>query len=306
MSRISKAETWQTVGLISLGLAPAVFGTIRAISLNGGPNLLGDDPRFEQYALSVSIHIIGVTIFWLLGIFQFLPSFRRRFRQMHRILGRVWVVAALLSALSGLWLSHYFPRGPHDGQLLYWIRMVVGFGMTMSIVAGFIAILSRKFQIHEAWMMRSYAIGMGAGTQTFLGLPAYALLGEPNTLERALILGLGWVINSAIVEWVLWRRSTRANKNWNDLRPDWLSPKLQKTPRRGATEYLLHVVDPLGKERACNLAAVMRLMIEQLRYRYPTSEGRRIVLLRVFISMSFANHSAVQSRPPTDNTSSWV
>jgi uncharacterized membrane protein len=181
---------------------------------------LGEDPRFDQYAISISLHIISVIIFWMIGIFQFLPSFRRRFRQVHRVLGRVWVAAALFSALSGLWLSHYFPPGAHDGQLLYWIRMVVGFGMTVCIVVGFISILQRKFHQHEAWMMRSYGIGMGAGTQAFLGIPAYAMLGEPSTLERAVILGLGWLVNIVFVEWVLWRTSpgmrvirTRAKAN---------------------------------------------------------------------------------------------
>ncbi|PCJ11742.1 MAG: hypothetical protein COB04_18700, partial [Gammaproteobacteria bacterium] len=45
----------------------------------------------------------------------------------HRAIGRVIVIAGCVSAASGLWMTHTYVF-PEDlqGNLLYWVRMVLG------------------------------------------------------------------------------------------------------------------------------------------------------------------------------------
>ena len=60
---------------------------------------------------------------------------------------------------------------------------------------------------HRAWMMRGYAIGLGAGTQVLTLMVGELILGPPSEFSRALLMGAGWVINLAVAEWAIRKRS---------------------------------------------------------------------------------------------------
>ena len=78
--------------------------------------------------------------------------------------------------------------------------------MVVSIVLGFAAIRRRDVARHRAWMIRGYAIALGAGTQVLTNVPWLLFAGKPEGLSRALLMAAGWVINVAVAEWVIRRR----------------------------------------------------------------------------------------------------
>ena len=78
--------------------------------------------------------------------------------------------------------------------------------MVVSIVLGFTAIRRGDVQRHRAWMMRGYAIGLGAGTQVLTLLVGALIAGPPSELSRALLMGAAWVINLAVAEWIIRKR----------------------------------------------------------------------------------------------------
>jgi hypothetical protein len=53
---------------------------------------------------------------------------------------------------------------------------------------------------------------LGAGTQVFTHVPWFLFFGTPNELTRALLMGAGWVINIAVVEWIIRKRRTRRTR----------------------------------------------------------------------------------------------
>jgi hypothetical protein len=55
-------------------------------------------------------------------------------------------------------------------------------------------------------MMRGYAIGLGAGTQVLTQAAGAMIGGPPTDLNRALLMGAGWVINLAVAEWAIRKR----------------------------------------------------------------------------------------------------
>jgi uncharacterized membrane protein len=122
------------------------------------------------------MHILGSVIFCILGALQFSASLRRHKLNWHRAAGWVLVPCGLVVALSGLWMTQYYPRGvsppaSFDGPSLYVIRMMVGVSMALSLCLGFVAILRGNIAQHRAWMARGYALGLGAGTQVFTHIP---------------------------------------------------------------------------------------------------------------------------------------
>ncbi|WP_307857116.1 DUF2306 domain-containing protein [Pseudarthrobacter albicanus] len=177
--------------LIFLSLIPVIFGS----------------------PVPVLIHIPSVTVYCLLGAFQFVPSRRRGSRgkrSWHRIAGGVLIPAGLLAALSGLWMAVFYALPATDGEILLVLRLVFGSAMVVSIVLGLLAIGRRDFVRHSAWMTRGYAIGVAAGTQALVQIPWILLIGPADQLTKAVFMGASWVLNLAVAEYVIHRRSQRS------------------------------------------------------------------------------------------------
>ncbi|WP_222268717.1 DUF2306 domain-containing protein [Modestobacter marinus] len=193
-------------GLILLSLVPVLAGAARVAELTGDAHVTPDNARFLASPAPVLVHIVGATLYCLLGAFQFAPGLRRRRRGMHRTAGRLLVPLGLAAALSGLWMTLTYPRPPIDDVLLTPVRLLFGAAMAACLVLGVTAIRRRDIASHRAWMARGYAIGLGAGTQVLTHLPWMLLVGQPSGHARVLLMLAGWVINLAVTEWALRRR----------------------------------------------------------------------------------------------------
>ena len=196
--------------LILLSLVPASAGTARLAQLagGGGAHVTPANARFFAQPLPVVVHILSVIPYSIVGAFQFSRGFRRRNRPWHRAAGKVLVVCGFGAALSGLWMAHFYPWPAGDGVVVYVERLVFGTGMFASMVLGVDAIRRRDFVAHGAWMIRAYAIGMGAGTQVLTHLPWFIFVGKPGESARTVLMGAGWVINVVAAEWII-RRHVR-------------------------------------------------------------------------------------------------
>lgn len=195
------------VGLIVLSAVPLTAGALRLIQLTGGPALIPADDRFAGFPAALIVHIVGAGLYALVGAFQFVPRLRSADRSWHRRTGRVLVVAGLLVAGSALWMTLFYAPQPGTGELLFAFRLVFATSMIVSLVLGFTAIRRHHVASHRAWMIRAYAVGLGAGTQAFTEGVATGMFGTGHTTGD-LAKGAGWIINLAIAEWVI-RRPTR-------------------------------------------------------------------------------------------------
>jgi uncharacterized membrane protein len=200
------SAAWLVAALLLLSAIPLAAGAIRLTQLAGGAEITPANARFFASPLPVVLHIVGAAVYIILGAFQFAPAFRRRWPGWHRVAGRLVVVCGLLVGLSALWMTLFYPWPKGDGELLYVLRLLFGSAMVISIVLGFTAIRRRDVRRHRAWMMRGYALGLGAGTQALILLAGELTLGPPSELSRALLMGAAWVINLAVAEWIIRKR----------------------------------------------------------------------------------------------------
>jgi uncharacterized membrane protein len=212
-SRQSKAPakaasaTWLVAALLVLSAIPLAAGAFRLTQLAGGAEITPANARFFASPLPVVLHIVSAAVFAVLGAFQFAPTFRRRRPGWHRAAGRLVVLCGLLVGLSGLWMTLFYPWPKGDGALLYALRLLFGSAMVVSIVLGFSAIRRGDVRRHRAWMLRGYAIGFGAATQVLTLAIGAVILGPPTELSRALLMGAAWVINLAVAEWAIRKRT---------------------------------------------------------------------------------------------------
>ena len=168
---------------------PLAAGTLRLVQLAGGPALMPADHRFVGFPVPLVVHILGAAVYALVGR---LPV---RYRGSDAATGPgtaapagSWRSPVCVVAGSALWMTLFYEPQPGTGDLLYVLRLVFGSAMAGCLVLGFTAIRRRDIAAHRAWMIRAYAIGLGAGTQVFTDGIGGALFGNgefPATSRRA-------------------------------------------------------------------------------------------------------------------------
>ena len=200
-----RPRSWPVpAALVALSAIPLTVGTLRLVQLAGGPAIMPADHRFAGFPLPLALHIVGATLYALVGAFQFVPRFRRRYPGWHRRAGRILAVAGLVVAGSALWMTLIYVPQPGTGHLLYLLRLIFGSAMAACLVLGFTAIHRRDIAAHRAWMIRAYAIALAAGTLAMTGGFAPLLPGS-GVLKGDIAMGSAWFINLAIAEWVIRR-----------------------------------------------------------------------------------------------------
>ena len=207
----TERRSWRIpTALIALSVIPVVAGSLRVVELSGGPEVLPSDARFTASPLPLVVHVVGAIGYATFGALQFSTSLRRRRPGYHRAAGRTLVVAGSLVAGSGLWMTLMYSQKEGTGDVLYLARLVFSAAMGVFIVLGFAAIRRRDITHHRAWMIRAYALALGAGTQTLTVGFGEAWFGH-GVLSHDLSMTSAWIINLAVAEWAI-RRPTRPRR----------------------------------------------------------------------------------------------
>lgn len=199
VARTRRSSAWLVVGLVVFSALPLTFGILRLMQLAGLSDVM---PEASAPAIPLVSHIIGALAYTLLGAIQFSPEIRRRWPAWHRIAGRLALVGAALVVGSALWLTAAYVTPSFGGLVLAGLRVAVAAAMAASIALGLAAVLRREISRHREWMIRAYALGLGAATQMLVLMVAEIVTGGPPTdLDRALLMGLAWGLNLTVAEW---------------------------------------------------------------------------------------------------------
>lgn len=202
-----RLRAWRVpAALMLLSLVPALAGTARLLDLAGGVPATPDTARFHALPWPILLHIPAALVYSVLGAMQFSDALRREHRRWHRYAGRVLIPLAFVVAMTGLWMTLVYEMPAVDRGAVRVERLLVGAAMLLFLALGVRAVVERRYTVHGEWMIRAYALGMGAGTQVLTHLPWFILvdLAPPET-PRAIMMGIAWVINAAVAEWVIWR-----------------------------------------------------------------------------------------------------
>lgn len=202
---------WPAItGLLLLSTLPVLGGVFRLGEVSAGSG----DPSAPASTVALVAHIVAMTVYCVLGAFQFSPALRTR-RRWHRTAGRILIPAAFLAAVSAVWLAVFF--GGHPDELaLAMVRLVFAAAMTVFLVRAVIAITRRDFPAHGAWMTRAYAIAVSGGTQALVFALWTIPLGEVDAFGEAWLVTVAFVINSLVAELLIRRRGGRRMSSVSD------------------------------------------------------------------------------------------
>jgi uncharacterized membrane protein len=100
-------------------------------------------------------------LFMVLGPLQFVSGLRRRYPQVHRWCGRIFLTASAIVGVSGLTLAYGKTIGGVDEK-----AAIVLFGslFLIALTKALWHALRREFAQHREWMIRGYAIGLAVAT----------------------------------------------------------------------------------------------------------------------------------------------
>lgn len=201
MERNSWAAIGLPVFLIFLTSIPIVMGFVRSVEvpLQALPE---ESEYFYQTAWSMAFHGLCGGLFGLLGPMQFWTAFRRRFGTLHKISGRIYVLAGVVLGLSGLRLVQAFYGPTFD--MTDASRVLFGTALLVALWLAIQNIRAGNVPRHRAWMIRSYALGMGTAPIAFVFFPVFVITGEPPTGIMVDIIFVGtWLVSIASAELVI-------------------------------------------------------------------------------------------------------
>lgn len=199
-----KTSSWNKTGwTLMLILALLIFIIVsRYLTLD--PEVYFPEQRDVYIANTgfLLMHIVGSMLALLIGPFQFLPRIRTgRFLNLHRWLGRIYLLGILIGGIGGLYMA----------QLAYGgVVTRLGFSALalLWLLSGFMAyktIRKKQLEIHRKWMTINYALTFTAVTlriwQIVFGISSLDFL-----TSYLIVSWLGWIPNLFIALWVINRK----------------------------------------------------------------------------------------------------
>ena len=152
-------------------------------------------------------HIFGSSVILLIGFFQFIKRWHR-YKNLHRVLGKVYVLGILLFAAPGAYFMTFFINRGAGVFASFIIQNTLW--ITFTIMA-WAYIRKGDVNSHIFMMRRSYALAFAAVTLRFY-IWLFSVLGNGVAFENnyLIIAFLSWVPNLLLVEWMSYRDKQRA------------------------------------------------------------------------------------------------
>lgn len=149
----------------------------------------------ERVPVQALAHMLIAPLALLTGPVQFMPRMRARHREVHRIVGRIYVASCLIAGLAALFIAPYASGGPIAG-LGFGLLAVSWIGVTLG---AWRAAVQRQIELHRLLMRLSYAMTFGAVTLR-LQIPLGFMLGYPSYPAMSVWLAYtAWIPNVMVV-----------------------------------------------------------------------------------------------------------
>ncbi|MEP0984509.1 DUF2306 domain-containing protein [Ekhidna sp.] len=157
---------------------------------------------FLIWRIAFHMHFIGGAVALGLGWTQFLKNFRSQHLNLHRRIGYLYVIAIILVSSPAAFYMALYANGGFNN--------VVGFGMMALCwftftLAAFVKVKGKDIEAHERWMIRSFAVTLGAVTLRIF-MPLMIIAGVSPSEAYQVIAWFCWVPNLFVAEWIIQRK----------------------------------------------------------------------------------------------------
>lgn len=157
----------------------------------------------QHWKTAFWIHVFTSMFALIAGFTQFFPSVLRRMPQIHRWMGRAYLINVCFITGPASLVMAFYANGGWTSRLAF---IVLALSWILTSALGWRTALQRDWTRHREWMLRSYALTLSAIT---LRVWKYSLvfLFEPRPMDLYRIVAwLGFVPNLLLVEWLIYRQ----------------------------------------------------------------------------------------------------
>ena len=166
------------------------------------------DKHFSRYIFQLRLHIAGGMGALLAGPWQFSEKLRARAINLHRWLGRFYLLAVALGSIAGFAMATVSEQG---------LPTHLGFGALAVLwfftgLQAYRAVLRGDIVTHRQWMIRNFALTLAAVTlRNYMPLMLLVLHWSfrPTYITVSWVC---WVPNLLIAEWLIRRESLPIEK----------------------------------------------------------------------------------------------
>jgi uncharacterized membrane protein len=161
-----------------------------------------DDPHFARYILRLRLHIAGGIGALLAGPWQFSQKLRARALNLHRWLGRFYLLEVALGSIAGFAMALVSVEG---------LPTHLGFGILAVLwfftgLQAYRMVRRGNIEAHRRWMIRNFALTLAAVTLRLYMPLMLGVLHWPFSRTYITVSWLCWVPNLLIAEWMVRRR----------------------------------------------------------------------------------------------------
>lgn len=150
------------------------------------------------YMICFYLHIIFGGIALLIGWIQFSKKLRLKYLNLHRIIGKIYVIAVLISGIPGFYIALH-ASGGLSPKLGFSIGAVLWVVLT---TLAFTTIRKGNVEAHRQLMLYSYAGTFGAVTLR-IWLPLLILILGGFTPAYKIVAWLSWIPNMIVVYFMI-------------------------------------------------------------------------------------------------------
>jgi len=181
----------------------AVLGLLTLFVLYKNERFIFDhsDPLWTYYfpvRWPLIPHGLAGAVVLCLGAAQFSTRLRQRHTRVHRILGRCYIIGVALAAPIGVYITMLHNALPAQIAIVTQASLWL-----MTTAVAFYCIRRRNFQLHQQWMIRSYAITLIFVIDRLLdAFPVLADLDSDTSPNMIWLSNLiAWVVPTFIISW---------------------------------------------------------------------------------------------------------
>lgn len=151
-------------------------------------------------------HISGGLIALTLGPFQFWKSFRNKFINIHRWMGRIYLTAILIGTISATYLA--WTSAIRVNFSWAFALQGLAFAWITTASMAYISVMRKHIIQHKEWMIRSYVVTFAfVNFRWLVDLPIAHQLMNKFEERGPTIIWLSWTIPLLITEIVLsWKK----------------------------------------------------------------------------------------------------
>ncbi|HEX7918336.1 MAG TPA: DUF2306 domain-containing protein [Gemmatimonadales bacterium] len=158
---------------------------------------------FARFPLRAVLHMVSGMVMLVAGALNLDPGLRLRHRVMHRWMGRAYVAAVVVGGSAALLAAPY----SYGGMITHLGFGALGILSITTTLLGLSAILKGDVRAHKGWMIRSYALTLGA-VMLRIYLPVSLVAGARFEEAYQVISWACWVPNLLVAEFWFVPRAT--------------------------------------------------------------------------------------------------